>query len=256
MKVRILGCSGGIGGIAQRTTSMLVNESVLLDAGTGVEDLALDEVARIDHIFVTHSHLDHVCSIAFIADAAFGLRKHSLVVHALPATINALRAHIFNWDIWPDFTHIPDPEHPMLRFEPLQVGDRFRVDDGYLSVLPAHHVVPAVGYQLDSATGNSFVFTGDTGPNEGLWDVVNRIPALKFLVIETAFCNRERELAVASKHLCPSMLADELARMQAHPQVFITHLKPGEIELTMDEIAHDAAQWTPRMLMPGMVFEF
>lgn len=256
MRVRILGCSGGIGGIAQRTTSMLVNDSVLVDAGTGVEDLALDEVARIDHIFVTHSHLDHVCSIAFIVDAAFGLRQHPLVVHALPATINALRAHVFNWDIWPDFTHIPDPEHPMLTFEPLAIGDHFDVAGGRVSVLPASHVVPAAGYQIDSESGNSFVFTGDTGPNDALWQVVNQIDQLKFLVIETAFCNRERDLAIASKHLCPSMLADELAKMRANPQVFITHLKPGEIELTMDEIAHDAARWTPRMLMPGMVFEF
>lgn len=256
MRVRVLGCSGGIGGIAQRTTSMLVNRSVLVDAGTGVEDLGLDEVAHIDHIFLTHSHLDHVCSIAFIVDAAFGRREHPLVVHALPHTIQALRAHIFNWDIWPDFTRIPDAETPMLTFTPLAIGERFEIDGGALTVLPAEHVVPATGYQIDSEAGNTFVFTGDTGPNDRLWEVVNRIPQLKVLVIETAFCNRERALAVASKHMCPSMLAEELAKMHARPEVFITHLKPGEIEQTMDEIAAAAAEWKPRMLLPGMAFEF
>lgn len=256
MRVRVLGCSGGIGGIAQRTTSLLVGSSVLVDAGTGAEDLALEEVARIDDIFVTHSHLDHVCSIAFIVDAALGLRRHPLVVHALPATIQALRAHLFNWDIWPDFTHIPDAEHPILSFAPLAVGDRIDITDGAITALPANHVVPAVGYRIDSASGATLVFTGDTGPNDALWTEVNRIPHLQTLIIETAFCNREHEIARASKHLCPSMLAEELTKMSVKPEVFITHLKPGEIEVTMDEIAAAAAAWAPRMLLPGKVFEF
>ena len=41
MKFRVLGCSGGIGARA-RTTSFLVDDDVLLDAGTGVEDLSID----------------------------------------------------------------------------------------------------------------------------------------------------------------------------------------------------------------------
>src|SRR5437588_7591797 len=121
MKLRILGCSGGIGGRHLRTTSMLLDNDILIDAGTGVADLSLTELSLIDHIFLTHSHLDHVASIPFLVDTVGGMRAKPLTVHALQATIDILKDHIFNWTIWPDFTRIPTPEKPFLRYEPIQV---------------------------------------------------------------------------------------------------------------------------------------
>jgi 3',5'-cyclic-nucleotide phosphodiesterase len=121
MKLRVLGCSGGIGARA-RTTSFLVDADILLDAGTGVEDLSVDELAAIDHVFVTHSHLDHICALPLLVDSVGGLRERPITVHALPETIEALRTHIFNWVIWPDFTEIPHFDRPWMRFEPLRVA--------------------------------------------------------------------------------------------------------------------------------------
>jgi ribonuclease BN (tRNA processing enzyme) len=69
MKVRVLGCSGGIGGYHLRTTSMLVDHDILIDAGTGVADLSLAELALIDHVFLTHSHLDHIASLPLLIDS-------------------------------------------------------------------------------------------------------------------------------------------------------------------------------------------
>src|SRR4030095_8830464 len=80
MKLKILGCSGGIGGDL-RTTSMLLDDDVLIDAGTGVGDLSVPELTRIDHIFVTHSHMDHVTSIPFLADTVGGMRTKPITVH-------------------------------------------------------------------------------------------------------------------------------------------------------------------------------
>jgi ribonuclease BN (tRNA processing enzyme) len=116
-------------------------------------------------------------------------------------------------------------------------------------------VVPAVGYQLDSGKG-SLVFTGDTTTNDPLWAIVNKIANLKQLIIECAFCNREKNLAIMSKHLCPSMLAEELAKLERSCEIFITHLKPGEIELTMEELEEYAGQYRPRMLQNNQVIEF
>jgi ribonuclease BN (tRNA processing enzyme) len=113
--------------------------------------------------------------------------------------------------------------------------------------------VPAVGYLLDSGKG-SFIFSGDTAANDALWEVVNRTRNLKYLVIETAFSNKERDIALASKHLCPLMLAEELAKMKVSPEVFITHLKPGEGALTMKEIIEAAGKWRPRMLENNQEF--
>ena len=125
MKIRVLGCSGGIGGCL-RTTSMLIDNDVLLDAGTGVGDLSLDELAAVDHVFVTHSHMDHIASIPFLVDTTGWMRSSPLVVHATSATLDIIRTHIFNWKIWPDFSVIPSQEKPYLRFEPVRVGGRLK----------------------------------------------------------------------------------------------------------------------------------
>jgi len=254
MKLRVLGCSGGIGGRHQRTTSFLLDNDILIDAGTGVADLSLTELSLIDHVFLTHSHMDHIVSIPFMVDAVGGARNKPLTVWAIPETMEILQSHIFNWKIWPDFSRIPTPEKPFMQYRTVQLGQTIEMQRRKLTVLPANHVVPAVGYHLESERG-SLVFTGDTTTNDPLWKEVNRIGNLKYLIIETAFCNREKDLAIASKHLCPSMLAEELAKFERTAEIFITHLKPGEVELTMLEIEEDCGQHRPRMLQNNQVFE-
>ncbi len=235
---------------------MLLDRDVLIDAGTGVCDLTLAELTPIDRVFLTHSHLDHVAAIPFMVDTVGGMRDAPLTVHALPATIEILKNHIFNWSIWPDFTQIPTPDKPFLHYAPIEVGQAMSLGNGRkVTPLPANHVVPAVGYQLDSGKG-SLVFTGDTTTNDPLWGIVNKIANLKQLIIECAFCNREKNLAIMSKHLCPSMLAEELAKLERSCEIFITHLKPGEIELTMEELEEYAGQYRPRMLQNNQVIEF
>ncbi len=255
MKLKVLGCSGGIGGRHLRTTSFLIDNDILIDAGTGVGDVSLAELMLIDHIFLTHSHLDHVCSIPFLVDTVGGMRNKPLTVHAPEPTLEILRNHVFNWSIWPDFAQIPTPAKPWMRYESVEVGQTLELKGRKITALPANHTVPAVGYHVDSGQ-SSLVFTGDTTTNDPLWALVNKIANLRYIIIETAFCNRERDLAIASKHLCPSLLAEELAKMARSAEVFITHLKPGEIELTMQEIEDCAGQYRPRMLQNNQVFEF
>jgi ribonuclease BN (tRNA processing enzyme) len=255
MKLKVLGCSGGIGGRHLRTTSLLVDNDILIDAGTGVGDVSLAELMLIDHIFVTHSHLDHVCSIPFLVDTVGGMRDQPLTVHAIEPTLEIIRNHLFNWSIWPDFTQIPTPSKPWMQYRAVQLGRTVEVKGRKVTPLPANHAVPGVGYQVDSGRA-SLVFTGDTTTNDPLWKIVNQIANLRYLIIETAFCNRERHIAIASKHLCPSLLAEELAKLERSAEVFITHLKPGEIELTMQEIEECAGQYKPRMLQNNQVFEF
>ena len=255
MRLRVLGCSGGIGGRHLRTTSFLVDGDVLIDAGTGVGDLTLAELSQIDHIFVTHSHLDHVGSIPFMVDTVGGMRSRPLIVHATQPTIEILRNHLFNWSIWPDFAEIPSPQAPFLRYEEIELGKPVTLAGRRFTPIPARHTVPAVGYHLDSGAA-SLVFTGDTGPNDALWQTVNRIANLKFLIIETAFSNKERQLAEMSRHLCPETLAEELAKLERNPEIYITHLKPGEIEPTMLEIEECAGKFRPRMLQNNLVLEF
>lgn len=238
-----------------RTTSFLLDSDILIDAGTGVAELSLEEMALIDHVFVTHSHLDHVNSIPFLVDTVGGMRDKPLIVHAMPETLAILRTHVFNWTIWPDFSEVPTRGAPFLRFQAMQLGETVRLGERQLTSLPANHVVPAVGYLVDSGQG-SLVFTGDTTTNDPLWSIVNAIPKLNYLNIETAFCNREKQLAIVSKHLCPSLLAEELAKLELTPEIYVTHLKPDEIEFTMNEIEEYAGKHRPQMLQNNQIFNF
>jgi ribonuclease BN (tRNA processing enzyme) len=254
MRLRVLGCSGGIGG-RHRTTSFLLDSDVLIDAGTGVGDLTLAEHSQIVPIFLTPTLLDPVASIPFLVDTVGGMRSRPLTIHATRATAEILKNHLFNWAIWPDFSEIPTPEAPFMRYEKIELGQAIRLGARSLTPLPARHTVPAVGYHLDSGEA-SLVFTGDTGQNDALWRVVNRIANLKYLIIETAFSNKERHLAEISRHLCPDTLAGELAKLERKAEIYITHLKPGEIEPTMLEIEECAGRFAPRMLQNDLVLEF
>jgi ribonuclease BN (tRNA processing enzyme) len=253
MKFRVLGCSGGIGGNL-RTTSFLLDHDVLIDAGTGVGELSLTELAKIDHVFVTHSHLDHISSIPLMIDSVGFMRDRPLTVYASEETLETLKQHIFNWKIWPDFSKIPDTRRPYLRYQAMELGETIILNGRKITSIPANHVVPAVGYHLDSGK-TSLVFSGDTTTNDELWKVVNKIENLRYLIIETAFSNSEQDLAVLSKHLCPSMLALELVKLKRQVEIFITHLKPGELELTMLEIEECVHGQHPKMLLNNQELE-
>ncbi len=239
MNLHVLGCSGAIAA-GCKTTSFLLDEDVLIDAGTGVGDLALDAMARIDHILVSHSHLDHVLSIGLLADSVLRLRSAAqrppIVVHALAPTLAALRSHIFNGVIWPDFTRLPSAEHPVLELRPFAVGDVLSVNGKRIEVLHAEHTVPAVGFAVDGGPRGWWVFTGDTGPNPALWQRLHDMKVAD-LVIETAFSDEERVVARISRHLCPAALGHELAQLAGSVDVHITHIKPGEMDAVMQEIA-------------------
>ena len=255
MKVRILGCSGGIGGDDLRTTSMLVDHDILIDAGTGVADLPLAELVAIDHVFITHSHLDHLAALPLLIDAVADRRVKPVTVYACAGTLETLRQHIFNWVIWPDFSQISLGEKAVMRYQPIRVGQKITLGERSITAVPAEHSVPAVGYHLDSGAG-SLVFTGDTTVNDRFWPVVNRIANLRYLLIETAFPNRESRRAAMSKHLSPCVLGNELAKLAGDAEIYVSHLKPGQIDLIMREIKRCAGRFKPKLLEKGLVFEF
>lgn len=235
MRIRVLGCSGAIAKDC-RTTSFLIDDDTLIDAGTGVGDLTLDEMRRIDRVFLTHSHLDHVAALPLMVDSVGTTRGQPLQIHALPETIRALRAHIFNDLIWPDFSRIPSATDPFIQFREITIGQSLSAGANQVEVLAAHHTVPAAGFSVSAGKG-CWVFTGDTERNPALWARLNQLD-VSMLVIETAFSNRESGLAQRSLHLSPQVLAQELENIDGDKRypIYITHTKPAETELIMAEI--------------------
>lgn len=255
MKLRVLGCSGGIGGTHLRTTALLVDHDILVDAGTGVTDLSIAELAAIDHVFLTHCHLDHIAALPLMLDTVADCRVKPLTVYGTTEVLAILHKHIFNWVIWPDFSEVPNAEQPLMRYQVIEPGVAVCLGGRNFTALPVDHTVPAVGYRLDSGAA-SLVFSGDTGICDDFWQAVNHIDNLRHLIIECAFSNREERLALVSKHLCPSMLERELQKLERCCDLYITHLKPGQSALTMEEIESCLGDFKPQMLRNDQEFEF
>lgn len=242
------------------TTAFLIDDDVLIDAGSGLSTLSVSALRRVDAVFLTHAHLDHILGLPLLAD---GVLRHRLeqglgpiLVYGLQATLDALRHHIFNNAIWPDFTRIPSIEHPVVELRAVEVGDRIPRGERMLQVLPARHVIPAVGYAAWAQTPEGVAHTGwgysgDTGPNPELWPVLKELPWLRHWVTEVAFPNRDADLARISGHHCPSSLEPELWALAQGADVAITHVKPGEADGIASELRAQNPGVALRMLSGG-----
>ncbi len=235
MKLRILGCNGGIGK-GLRTTSLLVDDDILIDAGSGVGDLTLDEMAAVRHIFLTHSHLDHVAFLPLLVDSIFERIDEPIVIHALPETLRGIKEHLFNWVIWPDFASLPSAENPVMRYEEITVGQQCRLAGRTIEPIAVNHIVPTVGYRFESAAGASFAFTGDTTTNDSFWAALNAHARLDFLLLEVAFANRHEALSQMARHYCSKTLVEDLVKLEHNPQICLTHHKPDEDQVIFAEV--------------------
>lgn len=254
MRLQAFGCDGGIGD-PLRTLALLVDDDLVVEAGSGLGDLSLGALGRIDHVLVSHSHLDHVACLPLLIDAVSHSRLDPVTVHAMPETIEALRAHVFNWTIWPDSTRLPSPERPLLRFAPLERGRSLELGGRKIEPLPAQHAVPTVGFLLDSGRA-SLAYTADTTTCDALWEALDRVENLAYLIVETSYTDRERALTARAGHLCPALLGNELRRLRRPAEVFIAHTKPGLGDTIMREIEALGLPRRVRRLARGQILEF
>ena len=252
MRIRVLGCSGGIGAGA-RTTAMLVDDDVLIDAGTGIGDLELSDLDSIRHVFLTHAHLDHIAGLPMLADRVFEENLEiPLTVYAREETLRAVKEHLFNDVIWPDFARLPSPENPMLRYQVCGPGDTVRVGHRDFYAVDVMHSVPSLGFTVRNS-GGAFAVSGDTRTNETLWPVLNACKDLRVLVIEVSFPDEMAELAVEAGHYTPRTLTADLERLNHDPEIWLTGMKPGEEERIFAQVRHAAPGKDIRMLAAGTV---
>jgi len=241
MKMRVLGCAGGIGGRERLTTCLMVDNDILLDAGTGVASLALDELAQIRHVFLSHTHLDHVAGLALLVDAAQVNKAGGITVYATQQVIDALKKHLFNWVLWPDFTTIPNEREPAMRWQPVEHGATLDMGGRLITPYPVNHTPGASAYWVRSAA-DGFLFTGDLGSTPQLWEKVAGEKLLRHVIVDCSFANADRALAELSLHYCPQTLIDEIRAMPRAVEFLIYHLKPGQEDLIMRELAEDGSR--------------
>jgi ribonuclease BN (tRNA processing enzyme) len=233
MKLRVLG-SAGAEFPDFRPPAFLIDDQLLLDAGTIGSVLTEEEQWGLKNIFITHTHLDHIRAIPALADNIIIKNlRHTVTVFSIPEVIAAMREHMFNNIIWPDFTVIPDPDRPVISLESIETGIDYSVSDYRIRAIPVNHTVPAVGYRVCKGS-TTLVYTGDTGPTEEIWQYVNGIDAL---IVEVSFPNNMEPLALLTKHLTCSLLSVELEKITSLPKrIFITHPKPQYYDIIRSEI--------------------
>jgi len=255
MKLEVLGCAGGIGGRESATTSLLVDDDILLDAGTGLAALDLERLVRIDHVFITHSHLDHVAGLAFLVDAVLGKREAPVTVHASQRVIEALRRHLFNWVLWPDFASIPDASNPVLRWSELAPGEPCTIGRRRLVPHAVNHTVGSLAYLVDNSR-SGFLFTGDMASTPDLWRALRDEALLHKVIVDCSFANADRDIAERSLHFCPASLLADIRELSPDVDVLIYHLKPGHEETIMRELRAHGGQRAFTALSGGDVFSF
>ena len=235
MRLRVLGCDGGRG-IGYYAIGLLFDDCYLVDAGTVLSALTLDEALRITDVFLTHCHLDHLCELPFLLDATFARRQQPLRIHAQRHTLDAMMTHLFNDVIWPDFSRIPAPGHGQFVVEEIEPRRECRVGPLVFTPIEVNHTVPTVGFMIADSEG-CVMFSADTGPMTEFWDIANAAPNLKAVILDLSFPDREHFVADVSGHMTASRTATELEKLHRDCAVYVFHYKVGQAEIAGKELA-------------------
>jgi ribonuclease BN (tRNA processing enzyme) len=255
MKVKILGCSGSETR-GHNPPGFLVNDVMMLDAGTITAALTIDAQSKITDILISHTHIDHIKSILFLADNIIGRIKKPVNIRAIPKVIDAIRKHLMNNIIWPDFTKIPTAKNPVLTYVPMEIGKSVSVAGLKVKAIPMNHPVPAVGF-LVSDERSSLLYSADTGPNELLWKEAGKVKNLKAIIVDTSFPNCLDGLADVSGHFTPAQLHRDLtrARVRSDVPIYIYHIKPVHHKKVVNEL-RDMGRKNVKILQEGKTYNF
>jgi len=242
LKIKVLGCYGGQL-LGFHLTSFLVNDSILLDAGSPTEALSLEEQHGVRHICLSHTHLDHIKDIAFLADnrslKRLGGAKENrcITIHSLPENLDTLKRHFLNDMIWPDFTAIPTAADPILKLSPIASEVTFEIDGVRITPIMVNHPVPCTGFLLDQ-DGMQFMYTADTGTTDRIWEIANAQPNLQGIIMDCSFPNAYQHLADISGHLTPNGMIKELEKFTglSNVPVYLYHMKPESLNVMTAEV--------------------
>lgn len=237
MEIKVLGCSGAEYP-GHRPPSFLLNGKILFDTGSLTNILDIKGQLRIKHIFVTHSHLDHIIGIPFLADNLIFRKKRQRVnVLSIPPVIKSIRKSLLDGSIWPDFTIIPNTHEGILNLIELKAGQPIQVEGYKITPYPVHHSVPTTGYLVeDRKKKRRFFYTGDTGPTDSTWPNLGGIQ-IHSLLIEVSFPSRMEDIALRTGHLTPRLLRRELLKIDPSPErIFTIHLKPQYSKVVTAEL--------------------
>ena len=227
MELRVIGCHGGETP-KHRTSAFVVDERLAIDAGSLTSGLDLKSQCALKAVLVSHAHMDHVRDLATLADNRAQNKAPPLVVAGTRQTIAILKKHFFNDLLWPDFTRIPTGRHPAIRFFEIRSEKPVSIADYEVRAIAVNHSIACSAFVV-RGQGGSLAYSGDTGPTERLWHVLNATDDLKALLMEVSFPNSERRIARASGHHTPETLQRDLRKLVRSKELptLLYHIKPS-----------------------------
>lgn len=240
MQVRIVGGHGGVSP-GFKNTSYLIDGKLLIDAGSVASGLQIDAQVLIDWILISHSHLDHISDLAFLADNCFGLKGKPFEIYTSDVVENNIMKHLLNDEIWPDFTKLPTKANPTLRFNQVKSNSTITLGDYKVTMIPVNHPAGGHGFIVEKKN-SAIVFTQDTGPTDLIWEEAKKVKNLRAIFTEVSFPNRLQQVADVSFHHTPNSIVKEITKMPQDVPIFLGHLKPNyqaDLYQEIDEIKND-----------------
>ncbi len=236
MEVRVLGCHGAEL-LQKRSCSFLINQTVLLDAGSISTVLSLPEQQGLRAILLSHVHSDHIKGLPSLLENLVGEKdQHPITIFGIEEVITSLNAHLFNDEIWPDHLKISGPQGPLFQMRTILPNTPFSVEGLEITPILSNHTVPCTGFMIRE-TDRAFLYSGDTCETEQLWKSAAAEPKLKAAFIEVSFPNAMKEIARQSKHLTPDLLVQEFKKIgKPNLPLYAYHMKPRYLDTLRTEL--------------------
>ncbi|MGI9107684.1 MAG: 3',5'-cyclic-nucleotide phosphodiesterase [Pyrinomonadaceae bacterium] len=222
--------------LEQRLTCFLIDDRVAIDAGSIALALTDAQHESVRDVIVTHPHMDHMATLPIFIDDHFALLTEPVRVHATEEVIALLERDVFNWTVYPRFSQLKNDNCPVMEYVPFRTNEKFQVAHLSITAVTVNHIVPTVGLVVSDGT-TTVAFSSDTAATKEFWQVINAMPNIAALFIESSFPNAMEKLAEVSGHLTPAGVAGELRKIKHHRfDVLAVHLKPSYRETIVQEI--------------------
>jgi ribonuclease BN (tRNA processing enzyme) len=227
VQLRVVGCHGGETP-KHRTSAFLLDERLAIDAGSLTSGLDLRLQYQLEAVLVSHAHLDHIRDLATIADNRAQQGCPPLLVVGTKATLDVLKVHFFNGLLWPDFTKIPSRKQPTILYKTLKPETRVEIAGYGVRAIEVTHTIDTCAFIVDKG-GMSVAYSGDTGPTDRLWEVLNKEKDLRALLMEVSFPNEQQHVATMSGHHTPQTLLPDLLKYKNPKElpILLYHIKPA-----------------------------
>lgn len=254
MKITLVESSVGHGPRQQILASYIVNDSIVIDAGSIGFVSPLDVQKQVKHVFISHSHTDHLASLPIFIDNVYAPGPECPIVYGNADVLDCLQKHVFNERIWPDMIRLSAEETPFLKLQEIHTETTVEVDGVRITPVAVDHIVPAMGFILEDDEA-AIAIVSDTNPTNRIWEVINEQQNLKAVLLEASFPNHMEWLAERAMHLTPKLFAGELQKLKQPAQVIAIHIKTAFDEQIKKELA-DLNLSNVEIGEPGKTYEF